>query len=313
MASIVVPASDAGRNAANAPKSDTGKQHHKQCTGVALETAKQHQKPQDITLSLRFLTNTVSPRIDFELRGANPLRCFCGADEVDPYAKPQELLDISPKGLVPAIKLNNFNPPRGLYESTVIMEYLEDLASLTTKRSLLPTRSNPYSRALARLQSDHVNRTLVPAFYRYLQAQTEREQVAMGKEFHAAIEGLVELLERAEREVVRWDGAAVGEGEKRVRALGLGLWIEGGDLGWTDVMAGPFIFRATNVLKHYKGFTMPTGTKFDAWLRRLFNHPSFKATCSTEDLYLDSYERYAFNRANTSQVATAINEGRSLP
>jgi hypothetical protein len=36
---------------------------------------------------------------------------------------------------------------------------------------------------------------------------------------------------------------------------------------------------------------MPAGEKFNAWLRRLFEHPAFKATCSTEDLYLDSYER----------------------
>ena len=31
----------------------------------------------------------------------------------------------------------------------------------------------PDARALIRLQADHVNRALVPAFYRYLQAQDE--------------------------------------------------------------------------------------------------------------------------------------------
>ena len=36
---------------------------------------------------------------------------------------------------------------------------------------------------------------------------------------------------------------------------------------------------------------MPHGERFDGWLERLFEHPSFKATCSTEQLYLDSYER----------------------
>jgi hypothetical protein len=75
---------------------------------------------------------------------------------------------------------------------------------------------------------------------------------------------------------------------------------------------------------------MPSGKKFDAWIERLFDHPAFKSTCSTEELYLDSYERwvlvlvlrsgvshecyrYAFNRPNTSQVANAINSGRGLP
>ena len=46
------------------------------------------------------------------------------ADEVDPYKKPAELLEFSPKGLVPALRLNNFSPPRALHESTVIMDFL---------------------------------------------------------------------------------------------------------------------------------------------------------------------------------------------
>lgn len=47
------------------------------------------------------------------------------ADEVDPYAKPQDLLEVSPKGLVPAMRFAG-DPPRSLHESTVIMEYLEE-------------------------------------------------------------------------------------------------------------------------------------------------------------------------------------------
>jgi len=216
--------------------------------------------------------------------------------EVDPYQKPQELLNVSPKGLVPALALNVFDPPRALHESTVILDFLEDVAANSTHRSLFPLSIDPYARALIRLQSDHINRTLVPAFYRYLQAQDPEAQIFGGKEFHAAIQYLVELFERAEREVGR-----------------TGLWMEGGDLGWADVMVGPWIFRATNALKHYRGFEMPQGKKFEAWLARLFEHPAFKKTCSTEELYLDSYERYAFNRPNTSQVANAINSGRGLP
>lgn len=130
----------------------------------------------------------------------------------------------------------------------------------------------------------------MPAFYRYLQAQDPEAQIDGGKEFHAAIQYLVELFERAEREVG-----------------GTGLWVEGGDLGLADVVVGPCgllfycgldssqwpagMFRATNVLKHYRGFEMPRGKKFQAWLTRLFEHPAFKKTCSTEQLYLDSYER----------------------
>jgi len=59
----------------------------------------------------------------------------------------------------------------------------------------------------------------------------------------------------------------------------------------TDVDGLEGLFRASNVLKHYRGFALPAGAKFNAWLERLFEHPAFKATCSTEALYLDSYER----------------------
>jgi glutathione S-transferase len=47
-------------------------------------------------------------------------------DEVDPYAKPDDLLQVSPKGLVPALKPNHLTHPKGLSESTVIMEYLDE-------------------------------------------------------------------------------------------------------------------------------------------------------------------------------------------
>jgi glutathione S-transferase len=83
------------------------------------------------------------------------------------------------------------------------------------------------ARALVRLQADHVNRTLVPAFYRFLQAQKEEDQVEGGKAFHAALADLAKLFERAEREA-----------EPHARRH-LGLWVDGADLGWTDVLVGP--------------------------------------------------------------------------
>jgi glutathione S-transferase len=53
------------------------------------------------------------------------MRSSSSADEVDPYEKPKELLEVSPKGLVPGLRLKG-DPPRALNESTVIAEYLEE-------------------------------------------------------------------------------------------------------------------------------------------------------------------------------------------
>jgi glutathione S-transferase len=134
----------------------------------------------------------------------------------------------------------------------------DSIAANTTKRTLLPPLSNPCkrvhvilypchfqlrtsitdARALVRLQSDHVNRTLLPAFYRYLQAQDVSAQIQAEKEFLNVLEQLGNLLEQSEKVVLSGLGVS-GEGEKRAQKIGLGLWVEGGDLGWTDVMVGP--------------------------------------------------------------------------
>ena len=169
-------------------------------------------------------------------------------------------------------------------------------------KTLIPPRTDPYARALVRLQADHISRTLVPAFYRFLQAQDSDAQASGAQEFAHALKHLASLLERAEREVAA----------KRGPGSGSGLWFEDGELNWTDVMAGPCeflslflsffgctvwdsrgigLFRASNVLKHYRAFELPPESKIRAWLSRIVAHPAFKATCSTEQLYLDSYER----------------------
>lgn len=40
--------------------------------------------------------------------------------EIDPYQKPQSLLEINPRGLVPALRHGDW----GCYESTVLLEYV---------------------------------------------------------------------------------------------------------------------------------------------------------------------------------------------
>jgi glutathione S-transferase len=56
-------------------------------------------------------------------------------DEVDPYKKPADLLEVSPKGLVPGLKLHTYTPPRGLNESTVILEYFEEYVDSLSRDS----------------------------------------------------------------------------------------------------------------------------------------------------------------------------------
>ena len=99
------------------------------------------------------------------------------------------------------------------------------------------------ARALIRLQSDHIGRTLVPSFYRYLQAQDSEKQVAGGREFHQAIETLVGLFERATTEL--------GNDPKLKKHLGL---YAGGELGLADVLVAPCTCHLSELFSEWGKF-----------------------------------------------------------
>ena len=89
--------------------------------------------------------------------------------ETDPYKKPQSLLDVNPRGLVPSIRHGDW----GCGESTVLMEYVRSMASIEFEfrlirskiedlkigRPLLPD-DNPQLKATCRFWADHVSTTI---------------------------------------------------------------------------------------------------------------------------------------------------------
>ncbi|KAG9019029.1 hypothetical protein FRB90_007201 [Tulasnella sp. 427] len=258
------------------------------CTGRALDTVNAHQDEAEITMfGANFCPFVQRVWVTLEYKKI-PYRYV----ECDPYKKPKELLDLNPKGLVPALKLLN---GKSLAESTVIMEYLEEAYSPPNAPDgqhplVLPPLSDPYGRARARLEADKINRTFVPAFYRFLQAQETAKQIQFGKEFFDGLEAFAKAMDPE------------------------GPFFSGSELGFVDIMIAPWAYRVNNVLKHYRGFELPPNKgRYEKWADAVFSHPAFLATCSTEDLYIDSYARYAENRPGTSQVADAINSGRGLP
>jgi glutathione S-transferase len=202
--------------------------------------------------------------------------------EVDPYKKPQSLLEINPRGLVPAIR---HGPTWSTYESTVIMEYLEDLQ---TGPALMP--SNPQTRATCRLWTDHINRHIVPTFYRLLQAQDPNDQVTHATSLRTEISKLVDAADST------------------------GPFFLGSHFGFVDVQMAPWVVRLKKVLGPYRGWPEPEeGSRWKTWVEAIEGEESVRKTTSDDGLYLDSYERYAENRPGTSQVANAVNEGRGLP
>lgn len=145
------------------------------------------------------------------------------------------------------------------------MEYLEDLQIGTP---LLP--SDPKARAHSRLWTDHVNRHIVPAFYRYLQEQDPQRQIEHAAAFKAEIAKLVDA------------------------ANPQGPFFLGREMSFVDVQIAPWVLRVGRVLGPYRGWPeAEPGSRWKRWVDAIEADESVRATTSGDELYLDSYERYA--------------------
>lgn len=248
--------------------------YHTKATGKAFETAEAHQGDHEFKFyGACFCPFVQRAWIHLELAGIDYQYI-----EIDPYAKPKELTDINPKGLVPSLKHGSW----GCFESTVLMEYIDEI-----EPTLLI--GNPQENADQRRWSHFVNSNIVPAFYRLLQAQEEDKQIEHGKELQKHIDEFTEALAPT------------------------GPFFAGDKIGYVDVMIAPWIVRFAKVLKPYRGWTPVSEGRWKEYSDAILNHQVVASTTSGDELYLDSYKRYAENRPNTSQVANAINSGRGLP
>ncbi|KAF1984812.1 hypothetical protein K402DRAFT_395501 [Aulographum hederae CBS 113979] len=253
------------------------KTYHKKATGNAWNTVKAHSKED----SLKLFGSCFCPFVQRVWISLEMKQIPYQYIEVDPYKKPQSLLEVNPRGLVPALRHGDW----GCYESTVLMEYLEDLDA---GKPLLPP--NAQIRANSRLWADHVNRHVIPTFYRLLQSQDTSTQLQHASDLKTEIQKLVEAADAT------------------------GPFFLGAKMSFVDVQIAPWIIRLNRVLTPYRGWPEPEeGSRWAKWVQAIETEASVKATTSEDGLYLDSYQRYAENRPDTSQLAEAVNSGRGLP
>lgn len=249
--------------------------YHLKATGNALKTTEAHQGDHEFKFyGACFCPFVHRAWIHLELAAFDYQYI-----EVDPYAKPKELTDINPKGLVPSLKHGDW----GSYESSVMMEYIEDIQPVLFKGL------SAQAKADQRLWTHFVNGNIIPGFYRLLQAQEEEKQIEYAKELQGHLDTLLGKMDE------------------------VGPFFSGKTIGFVDVAVAPWIVRIEKVLKPYRGFFPPLDGRWGKFFEAILGHEAVRATTSTDDLYLDSYKRYAENRPNTSQVANAINSGKSLP
>lgn len=229
--------------------------------------------------------------------------------EVNPYHKPPSLLALNPRGLVPTLScpdlLDPTAPAKPLYESTVILEYLEDGYPAHPPR-LLP--DHPYQRAQARLWVDYVTSRIIPAFHRFLQLQPA--------------EDVAEKEAREELDARRAE--FLGHLKEWTREMDPeGPFSLGKELSLPDLVLAPWAIRLW-VFDEFKpgGLGMPAEgeggpdeevwRRWRKWLRAIEGRSSVRETTSEREYYIPIYKRYADNTAQ-SEPAKATRAGRGVP
>lgn len=207
----------------------------------------------------------------------------------------------NPRGLVPTLEVA---PGRALYESNVLLEYLED--AYPEHRPLRPV--DPFARARSRIWSDFVTSRVIPAFHRLLQFQTAS---LPGGEGEAKLDAL-----RAEYR------AKLLEFARAMAPKDEGPYFAGAELTTVDIVMAPWAVRAWVFDRFKGGLRIPEPGKggddeeawarWRTWLDAVRSLDSVRRTTSEEEYYLPIYKRYADDVAQ-SELAKATREGRGVP
>ncbi|KAK3330320.1 hypothetical protein B0H66DRAFT_611767 [Apodospora peruviana] len=225
-------------------------------TGDAAITAKKHANDSEIKFyAACFCPFSQRVWIALEAKGLQYQYC-----ETDPFhiPKPTHLLEANPRGLVPAIRQDDW----ACGESTVILEYLEDLDSTTM---LYPTV--PRLKANCRLWIDFINTKIVPSFHTLLAAAEDNSTQAK---------------ERLERDLTSLLQAADEEGP----------FFLGTNMCLVDIHFAPFALWLPRLPTRFKGWTTAVAeARWNRWLDALERNPHIRNTTSTNKLYADTVDR----------------------
>ncbi|KAK6380943.1 hypothetical protein LTS17_005144 [Exophiala oligosperma] len=255
-------------------------------SGMAFFTARDHSRP--VSSKITFYANSFCPFaqrvwIALEIKGISYQMVEVLPAHIDSY-RPPELLESNPEGHIPCIRHGNW----AVWESGVMMEYLEDLAM---GHSLLPL-GNPQLRAHCRLWTDHINRKILPSFYSLLLTPPPQNQGSP-----ADMDGDTDMNGQAQAMAA---GAAQHEMlmatlQRNITALVnashvTGPFFLGNEIGFVDVMFAPWIIRLSRVLSYYRNFPRPeVGTRWRMWVDAIEHDERVKRTVSDENSYHGVY------------------------
>ncbi|KAI9845640.1 MAG: hypothetical protein M1837_004614 [Sclerophora amabilis] len=241
---------------------------HPEATGKAKSIVNAHQQPEPSVVQRVWTV--------LEVKGI-PYQYV----EVNPYNKPESLLKLNPRGLVPTLQYDE----KPLYESNVICEFLEDAYPDSTPR-LLP--SDPYEKARLRIWMDFVTSRIIPSYHRFLQFQPDaslRDQSSKGLE-KVRSDFLQNLRE--------FSAEMLGSGES-------GPYFLGKHPSLIDFVLAPWAVRLWVFDEFKGGLGIPsegrgeadelTWRRWRSWLGAISTLPAVRETMSDKEHYLPIYKR----------------------
>ncbi|KAL5092420.1 hypothetical protein Trisim1_001672 [Trichoderma cf. simile WF8] len=248
--------------------------YHPVATSTAAETVKRHEKPANTVLWAGwFCPFTQRSWVVLEELGIT-----YQYKEVNPYLKEASFLEISPKGLTPGLQANG----KPLHDSLIINEFLnEEYGS----NKLMPEES--YQRAIARLWIEYINKEVVPAFFRLLQAQpSEPEKQA------SALTDFKKLLSTISKEFK-------------------GPYFFGEQFSLVDAAIAPWAVRDF-IIREFRGFIRDDVQGWSAWASPLEARESVVRTTSGKSEIIEFNGTFLRNELH-SLAGRAAAEGQAIP
>lgn len=257
---------------------------------MAFFTARSHSGP--ALTKITFFANSFCPFaqriwIALEIKGIPYQMVEVMPVHLDSY-QPPELMEVNPEGHIPCIRHGNW----GIWESGVVMEYLEDLAM---GHSLMPL-GNPQLRAHCRLWTDHINRKILPSFYSLLLTPPPGPPPEQPTDTdNMDLNGSAQVAAHANAATAAQHSMLIATLQKNITALvnashATGPFFLGNEISFVDVVFAPWIIRLSRVLSYYRNFPRPEiGTRWRQWVDAVEADERVRRTVSDEHSYHSVY------------------------
>lgn len=192
--------------------------------------------------------------------------------EIDPYLKTNRWMDVSRNtGQVPVITVPG---QHSIVDSTRIIEFCDQIQP--SEPSLFST--DAFINAEQKYWIEHINKHIIPYFYRYLKFSDDRVDTAADK--RQLINGLLEFAQAIDHR---------------------GPFFNGEHISAVDIAFIPFAYRINLLLQYYRDFKLPEDSivwrKYRQWYQANIATSSFLQSTVLQDNYqqqlIDFYLPYS--------------------